>query len=62
MFHPKNALHAALMVRLINATAVMRAANLERLGRHEVHLDRKLERMPAMLLRFKELRGGEVAP
>jgi hypothetical protein len=35
---------------------------LERLGRYEVHLDRKLERMLAMLLRLKELRGGEVAP
>jgi hypothetical protein len=29
---------------------------LERLGRYEVHLDRKLERMLAMLLRLKELR------
>jgi hypothetical protein len=27
----------------------------------EVHVDRKLERMLAMLLRLKELRGGEVA-
>jgi hypothetical protein len=35
---------------------------LERLGRYEVHLDRKLERMLAMLLRLKELRRGEVAP
>jgi hypothetical protein len=35
---------------------------LERLGRYEVHLDRKLERMLAMLLRLRELRstaGGE---
>jgi hypothetical protein len=31
---------------------------LERLGRYEVHLDRKLERMLAMLLRLKELRQG----
>ena len=31
---------------------------LERLGRYEVHLDRKLERMLAMLLRLKELRHG----
>ena len=31
-------------------------AKLERLGRYEVHLDRKLERMLAMLLRLKELR------
>jgi hypothetical protein len=32
------------------------ADNLERLGRYEVHLDRKLERMLSMLLRLKELR------
>jgi hypothetical protein len=30
---------------------------LERLGRYEVHLDRKLERMLTMLLRLKELRS-----
>jgi hypothetical protein len=29
---------------------------LERLGRYEVHLDRKLERMLTMLFRLKELR------
>ena len=29
---------------------------LERLGRYEVHLDRKLERMLSMLLRLKDLR------
>jgi hypothetical protein len=29
---------------------------LERLSRYEVHLDRKLERTLAMLLRLKELR------
>jgi hypothetical protein len=29
---------------------------LERLARYEVHLDRKLERMLAMLFRLKELR------
>src|SRR5438067_4418396 len=29
---------------------------LERLGRYEVHLDRKLERMLSMLIRLKELR------
>jgi hypothetical protein len=34
---------------------------LERLGRYEVHLDRKLERMLAMLLRLKDLRAG-IAP
>jgi hypothetical protein len=31
---------------------------LERLGRYEVHLDRKLERTLAMLPRLKELRGA----
>jgi hypothetical protein len=34
---------------------------LERLGRYEVHLDRKLERMLAMLLRLKDLRLEAVA-
>jgi hypothetical protein len=34
---------------------------LERLGRYEVHLDRKLERMLSMLLRLKDLRQGAVA-
>ena len=33
---------------------------LERLGRYEVHLDRKLERMLAMLLRLKDLRQGGI--
>jgi hypothetical protein len=33
---------------------------LERLGRYEVHLDRKLERVLAMLLRLKDLRQGSV--
>ena len=33
---------------------------LERLGRYEVHLDRKLERMLAMLLRLKDLRRGTI--
>ena len=33
---------------------------MERLGRYEVHLDRKLERMLAMLLRLKDLRQGRV--
>ena len=36
------------------------ADKLERLGRYEVHLDRKLERMLAMLLRLKDLRQGVV--
>ncbi len=34
---------------------------LERLSRYEVHLDRKLERMLAMLLRLKELRQRTVS-
>jgi hypothetical protein len=34
---------------------------LERLARYEVHLDRKLERMLAMLLRLKDLRQGSTA-
>jgi len=34
---------------------------LERLGRYEVHLDRKLERTLAMLLRLKELRRETVS-
>ena len=34
---------------------------LERLGRYEVHLDRKLERMLAMLLRLKDLRPATIA-
>jgi len=34
---------------------------LERLGRYEVHLDRRLERMLAMLLRLKDLRQGTSA-
>ena len=36
----------------------LKADKLERLGRYEVHLDRKLERMLAMLFRLKELRQG----
>jgi hypothetical protein len=34
---------------------------LERLARYEVHLDRKFERVLAMLLRLKDLRQGTVA-
>ena len=34
---------------------------MERLGRYEVHLDRKLERILSMLLRLKEMRLGKVA-
>ena len=36
------------------------ADKLERLGRYEVHLDRKLERMLAMLFRLQDLRLGLV--
>ncbi len=35
-------------------------SKLEALGRYEVHLDRKLERMLAMLFRLKDLRQGGV--
>jgi hypothetical protein len=35
---------------------------LERLGRYEIHLDRKLERMLTMLLRLKDLRREPVEP
>jgi hypothetical protein len=35
---------------------------LERLGRYEVHLDRKLERMLTMLIRLQDLRGRAVEP
>jgi hypothetical protein len=35
---------------------VLDSDKLERLCRYEVHLDRKLERMLAMMLRLKDLR------
>jgi hypothetical protein len=35
---------------------------LERLGRYEVHLDRKLERMLSMLIRLRDLRRGARRP
>tara|TARA_B100000676_G_scaffold74844_1_gene74512 strand:+ start:24787 stop:24984 length:198 start_codon:yes stop_codon:yes gene_type:complete len=34
------------------------ADKLERLGRYEVHLDRKLERTLTMLIRLRDLRGS----
>jgi hypothetical protein len=34
---------------------------LERLGRYEVHLDRKFERMLSTLIRLRELRGTSAA-
>jgi hypothetical protein len=34
---------------------------VERLGRYELHLDRKLERTLSMLLRLKDLRQGAIA-
>jgi hypothetical protein len=46
---------------LIRFGEALDADKLERLGRYEVHLDRKLERMPAMLLRLKDLRQWRVA-
>jgi hypothetical protein len=38
------------------------AGKLEQLGRYEVHLDRKLERMLAMLLRLKDPRRSRTNP
>jgi hypothetical protein len=38
------------------------ADKLDRLGRYEVHLDRKLERMLSILLRLKDLRQMTVRP
>jgi len=38
--------------------AFIRIDKMEQLVRYEVHLDRKLERMLAMLLRLKDLRHG----
>ena len=38
------------------------AEKLERLGRYEVHLDRKLERTLTMLIRLQDLRGGPDGP
>ena len=46
---------ALVVERGFGAAAEARA--LERLGRYEVHLDRKLERTLAMLLRLRQLRG-----
>ena len=46
---------------LIRAQAFGEAVDpnrLERLARYEVHLDRKLERTVAMLLKLPELRGA----
>jgi hypothetical protein len=40
---------------------IARPRQAERLGRYEVDLDRKLERMLAMLLRLKDLRQGAIA-
>jgi hypothetical protein len=39
----------------------LRAQQLEKLNRYEVHLDRKFERTLAMLLKLKDL-GGPVNP
>jgi hypothetical protein len=51
--------------RLIRAQAFGEAVDpnrLERLARYEVHLDRKLERTMAMLLKLRELRGASLGP
>ena len=50
---------------LIREQAFGEAVNpdqLERLARYEVHLDRKLERTVAMLLKLRELRGVTIRP
>ena len=52
---------AFTVLRAVRIVPQARARNVERLGRYEVHLDRKLERMLAMLLRLKDLRQGTVA-
>jgi hypothetical protein len=58
---PKMARHRARLANrpLVREQAFGEAIDtpaLERLGRYEVHLDRKLERMLAMLFKLKELR------
>lgn len=37
----------------------LKAERLEKLARYETHLDRKFERILAMLIKLKELRGGK---
>jgi len=57
-------IHMAQEVRFIPAIKAqtlgegLQVHRLERLNRYETHLDRKFERMLAMLLKLKELRGG----
>jgi hypothetical protein len=46
--------------QLTTARSALDPDRLERLGRYEVHLDRKLERMLAMLLRLKDLWQGAI--
>jgi hypothetical protein len=45
-----------------DAAALLDPDKLERLGRYDVHLDRKLERMLTMLLRLNDLRRVLVEP
>jgi hypothetical protein len=47
-------------MELANRPLIREQAFGEALGRYEVHLDRKLERMLTMLLRLKELRRAAV--
>jgi hypothetical protein len=57
--HPRRA-YAAALTRAQAFVESLDPDKLERLGRYEVHLDRKLERMLSMLLRLKDLRQGTV--
>ncbi len=56
----KNDLATRPLVREQAFGEALNPDKLERLGRHEVHLDRKLERMLSMLQRLKDLRRGTV--
>ena len=51
---------AAFLIREQAFGEALDAGKLEQLGRYEVHLDRKLERMLAMLPRLKDLRQGAI--
>ena len=54
-------LHAQPVVRIQALGEALNPDSLERLGRYEVHLDRKLERMLSMLLRLQDLRRARTA-
>jgi hypothetical protein len=64
--HPADSLNqhpidSGIALESLSSDAALDPDKLERLGRYEVHLDRKLERMLAMLLRLKDLRQATVA-